>query len=202
MEKPRMPVHPARRSLASVLPALLLAGTVACAPSGERSEGDTTIAPPAAAAPAAMADTVAPATIARAQLASLAWIVGDWWGEGAAGTVQAPFFERYRFADDSTLLVESFADSAFARPTETTRWELRGGRLGNPGDGARWVAVSLDSAGVRFAPVARARNSFTWRRAEGTAATAARPAEWVAVIESADAAGAPQRRTYRMARVR
>ena len=133
-------------------------------------------------------------------LARLRWIVGDWRGMGADGTSQAPFFERYRFADDSTLLVESFADSTWRTVTETARWELRGGRLANAGTGAQWMAVRLDARAVDFAPVARARNSFRWARVNGD--KAARAAEWRATISWSDAAGAPQQRVYRMERVR
>lgn len=140
-----------------------------------------------------------PARLSVRDLARLRWIVGDWRGIGADGTPQAAFFERYRFADDSTLLVESFSDSTWRTITETARWELRRGRLGNRGPGAQWVAVRLDADAVEFAPVARARNSFRWARAGGDRV---RPALWRATISWTDAAGTTQRRTYRMERVR
>jgi hypothetical protein len=149
-------------------------------------------ATPAAAPPRAQRITVR-------ELRQLRWIVGDWRGEGTQGTTQAPFFERYRFADDSTLLVESSADSTWSRSTETSRFALRGGRFGNEGTGALWVATTLDSVSVRFLPVAHARNSFTWGRQANIGATL----EWTAVIETPVAGhDLPRRRHYLMRRVR
>ena len=117
-----------------------------------------------AAAPAAAqgrAVPLHPTRVTRADLARLRWIAGTWRGVGDG---QAPFYERYRFADDSTLLVETFADSTLARVTETARYELRGGRLAD--DGELWVAVAIDARSVQFAPVpgGGARNDFAWRR--------------------------------------
>ena len=76
--------------------------------------------------------------------------------------------------------------------TETARYELRGGRFGNSG-AARWVAVAIDGRSASFAPVAGARNSFTWRR-EGRDA-------WVADLQWPAAGAQPARaRTYRLTR--
>jgi hypothetical protein len=76
------------------------------------------VVPPAvgaqAAAPAAPASPAAtPVRVTPREFATLRWIAGDWRGGGTGGTMQPPFYERYRFADDSTLLVESFADSTW-----------------------------------------------------------------------------------------
>jgi hypothetical protein len=156
----------------------------------------------AASARAQSADAPAAPTAARLttrDLARLRWIVGDWRGTGVDGTTQAPFYERYRFADDSTLLVESFDDSTWRAPSEVTRYELRATHLGNDGSGARWVAVGIDSLGVDFAPVARARNTFRWGRAAGSGR---RPAQWHATIAWIAKGGARAQRHYRMERVR
>ena len=138
-------------------------------------------------------DAARPAALTRSDLRALRWIVGTWRG---TGTTVAPFYERYRFSDDSTLVTESFADSTLAVVSETTRWELRGGRLENGGEGARWVAVQLTPAGITFAPVRRARNAFTWR-------PGASKDEWHAdiIFPAAAAGAAPRVVTYRMARV-
>jgi hypothetical protein len=103
------------------------------------------------------------ASLGVADLQSLRWIAGTWRGSGDG---QAPFYERYHFADDSTLVVEGFADSTLAVVTEVTRFELRGGRLANatPGDStSKWVAARVAAGAVTFVPVRRARNRFTWR---------------------------------------
>ena len=140
-----------------------------------------------------------PARLTTRDLARLRWIVGDWRGVGVDGTKQPAFYERYRFADDSTLLVESFDDSTWTRASETTRYQLRGGRFANAGTGAQWVAIAIDSVGVDFAPVARARNGF---RSSRSAGTGPRPREWRATITWPHAFGAGQDRFYRMQRVR
>ncbi|AHG93521.1 hypothetical protein J421_5986 (plasmid) [Gemmatirosa kalamazoonensis] len=131
-------------------------------------------------------------------LAQLRWIEGDWRGAGMGGTQQAPFYERYRFVDDSTLTVESFADSTFRTVRDAARYELRGGRLGNVGMGPRYVAVRLDSLGVEFAPVSRASNHFRWDRAKGAGM---HPAQWQAMILWVETT-AMRRREYVMRRVR
>lgn len=133
----------------------------------------------------------------RADLAHLRWIVGTWRG---SGTDQAPFYERYRFADDSTLLVESFADSTLGRVTDVTRFELRRGQLAStPNDprpnASRWAASSIERDGsVTFVPLARARNRFTWRRDSPDAWTAI--LDWPATPGGAEA----RRRVYDMRR--
>ena len=142
------------------------------------------------------AATVSPPTAAAlgaTDLGRLRWIVGDWRGVGTAGTTQAPFYERYQFADDSTLVMEGFADSTFASATETTRYELRAGRLADAR--GRGTAVRLDSLGVEFAAASGARNGFRWERAPGAGA---RPRSWQATILSA---GVGQRH-YRLDRLR
>jgi len=121
----------------------------------------------------------------------LRWIEGSWRGSGSG---QAPFYERYRFADDSTLVVDSFADSTLATVSESTRFELRGGRLGNPGT-VRWVASRLDDRAVDFVPVAGARNTFTWRYES--------PDRWTALLHWPASDTRPARdATYSMERMR
>jgi hypothetical protein len=165
-----------RRLAVPALVLLVATSAAAQAPAG----------PPAPPAPEALRLT--PKSFAR-----LRWIEGTWRGAGTHGTTQAPFFERYRFADDSTLLVDAFPDSTLAKVSETTRFELRGGRLGNTGEGARWVAVRLDGEHVLFAPVARARNEFTWRREAKN--------RWLATITVRRPDGTVQERFYEMTRL-
>lgn len=135
-----------------------------------------------------------PATVRSADLRTLRWIAGTWRGSGDG---QAPFYERYRFVDDSTLLMESFKDSTLAQVAESSRYELRGGRFANAAasDAAQWVAVRLANGAITFSPVRRARNRFTWRPVSAN--------EWSAELSwpATDASGAGARtRTYRMVR--
>jgi hypothetical protein len=172
-------------SRTTLLTVLLVAAAAACTRTAEAPPPDTTRG--AAASPAA----ATPASLGAGALARLRWIEGSWRG---VGDEQPPFFERYRFLDDSTLLVDAFADSALGRVTETSRFELRAGTLANTGDGARWAAIALDDGSVTFAPVARARNSFTWRRESSDA--------WTAILTwPASSPGGARQRTYHMTRL-
>ena len=65
--------------------------------------------------------------------------------------------------DDSTLRMEGFADSTLSRVSETTFYELRGGRFTNRSATARWVAVRLKDRAVTFVPDVGVRNLFVWR---------------------------------------
>lgn len=132
-----------------------------------------------------------PAMIRAADLRAVRWIVGTWRGSDG----QAPFYERYQFLDDSTLLVESFKDSTLADVSESTRFELRSGRLANavPENAAQWVAVRLAGGAITFAPVRRARNRFTWRPESADV--------WIAELAwPASNAASARTRTYRMVR--
>lgn len=109
---------------------------------------------------AAFVAAARPATLTARDLAALRWIEGTWRGTGGG---ENPFFERYVFADDSTLRVDSFADSSLAVVSDTSFFALRGGRLANVSTRAQWVASRLKDGAVTFVPVNGARNVFVWR---------------------------------------
>lgn len=117
-------------------------------------------------------------------LSQLRWIEGTWRG---TGDVEAPFYERYRFENESTL-VEHGLDSTLTVGLDTSRFQLRDGRLGN----ARWRATALTADSVVFVSEVNPRRSFRWRR-DGTDA-------WTAVISGPATSGVPAQRTYHMER--
>lgn len=147
------------------------------------------------AARAQQATVPAPAATTRAQLAQLRWIGGYWRGEGASGTAQAPFFERYRFGSDSVLLVDRFADSTFTRVTERARYVLRNGRFANEAAAGapEWVATRIDSSAAEFAPVRGTTRGFRWVRG-------ATREEWMATILPPARGPEGAARHYRMRR--
>jgi hypothetical protein len=121
----------------------------------------------------------------------LRWIEGTWKG---TGDVEQPFYERYYFEKDSTLVVESYSDETLSKVSDVTRFELKGGEFGNGGESARWAATELDDGSITFAPVARARNWFRWQRESKDL--------WKAVLDWPAAEGKPaRRRVYRMERM-
>lgn len=98
-----------------------------------------------------------PKTLTAADLQKLRWIEGSWRGTGVN---QPPFFERYRFENDTTLAVDHFADETLAKVTETSRYELKNGEFQ---DGS-YVATALDDSSITFEPLRAGSNSFIWKR--------------------------------------
>lgn len=125
-----------------------------------------------------------------ADLAKLKWIEGTWRG---TGDIEKPFFERYRFEDASTLLVDSFPDDKVTVVENTTRFELKAGQFGNGGDGGLWAASLIDDQGITFEPIAKAKNSFRWQRDLN--------GSWIAILKWPAGDGKPARqRIYKMER--
>lgn len=125
-------------------------------------------------------------------LKKLRWIEGTWRG---TGDVDKPFFERYHFENDTTLVVESFADETLSNVTEVTRYELKDGKFGNGGEGARWAATLIDDNSITFEPVARARNAFRWMKQSNDV--------WNAVLNWPATGNSPaKQKTYQMERFR
>jgi hypothetical protein len=131
-----------------------------------------------------------PGHFSTSDVAKLRWIEGTWRG---TGDVEAPFYERYRFENDSTLVVEGFDNEKVDKVTDATRFELKDGQFGNGGDDSRWSATQIDSDSITFAPVAKARNSFRWKRESKDL--------WQAILNWPAVADKPARqRVYKMER--
>jgi hypothetical protein len=144
--------------------------------------------------PAPASPTPAAKKFSPAELAKLRWIEGSWRG---TGDVETPFYERYHFENDSTLVVDSFADDKFSKISETSRFELKDGKFGNVGEGARWAAIAIDDNSISFEPTAKAQNSFRWERVSA----GPQPNEWKAVLWWPAANNKPAgQRVYRMER--
>jgi len=138
------------------------------------------------------AKTASSQKITVADLEKLKWIEGTWRGSGDA---EKPFFERYRFENGSTLAVDNFTDEKLTTIDDTTRFELKDGDFtnGGGGDGARWIATSVDYQSITFEPLAKAKNSFRWQRESDDS--------WTAIMTWPPADGKPSRqRVYKMER--
>lgn len=122
-----------------------------------------------------------------ADISKLRWIEGTWRGSGVD---QAPFFERYRFENESTLAVDSFPDEKLDKVEDTSRFELKDGRFGNEG----YVASSIDDNGINFEPAGKSKNSFRWERVSDNA--------WKATLKWPAEGNKPAReRIYNMERI-
>lgn len=134
-----------------------------------------------------------PAVPQRATLADfrqLHWLAGRWRGTMPDGK---HFYEGYTLANDSTLRMHSFTDSAFRASTDSSMIQLRNGVVSNEGGRARWVATRVDSTGADFAPERGASNHFTWTRQS--------PTRWTATLRTADPDGRPQTVVYSLQKI-
>ena len=68
--------------------------------------------------------TSAPAAkLSATDLSKVRWIEGYWRGSGID---QKPFFERYRFENETTLLVDSFPDETLEKVDDyTVKWTFK-----------------------------------------------------------------------------
>jgi hypothetical protein len=130
----------------------LLLATLGC---GQMATNSANLTSPASNQAAATQTPVA-VQITPADLKKLRWIEGSWRG---TGDIDRPFYERYRFENDSTLVMEELADETLSEVKSTTRYELKNGQFGND----RSVATALDDKGITFSPLVENRNSFRWQ---------------------------------------
>ena len=129
--------------------------------------------------------------ITPADLAKLRWIEGSWRG---TGDIDKPFYERYKFENETTLAVESFDDDKFTKATDVSRFVLKDGEFGSTdAEGRRSAASAIDENSVTFEPVAKSRNTFRFQRESENS--------WKAILTwpATDKAPAGQR-TYNMER--
>lgn len=169
-----------------VLPGLLLALLVSLAGCAQmKSENPGQNAPASAATPA---PSPIPKQITPADLAKLRWIEGSWRGTGGG---VPPFFERYKFENDSTLMVESFEDEALSKVSDVSRFELKDGHFGGSDGDSGSVATALDDNSITFAPTGKSRNSFRFQRVSDNS--------WKAILNWTDN-GVAKERVYEMER--
>jgi len=141
--------------------------------------------------PAAASPSPVPKQITPGDLAKLRWIEGTWRGTG--GDVP-PFFERYKFENETTLLVETLADETLSKVSDQSRFELKDGHFGYSAEGSGSVATALDDTSITFEPTGKSRNSFRWQRESANS--------WKAVLKWTDKNGAAKERIYSMERLR
>jgi hypothetical protein len=131
-----------------------------------------------------------PKQITPAELSKLRWIEGSWRGTG--GEVP-PFYERYKFENDSTLLVETLADETASKVTDESRFELKDGHFGSGTADAGSVATAIDDNSISFAPLGKG-NFFRFQRESDNS--------WKAVLNWTDKNGVAKERIYLMERLK
>ena len=125
--------------------------------------------------------------ITPSDVAKLKWIEGTWRGMDG----DKPFFERYRFENGTTMVVETLADETLSKVEETSLFELKDGEFGHTDGDKRSAASSITADAVQFVPAAGGGNSFRFeRQGDGT---------WRAVLEWPAANGKPAgQKIYKM----
>src|ERR1700687_1111652 len=88
-----------------------------------------------------------PTQVSIADLAKLRWIEGTWRG---TGDVQKPFYERYHFENESTLVVEGLTDENTNKVNEVTRFEFKDGQFCGGNEGSRWCAGDIGADTITF----------------------------------------------------
>jgi hypothetical protein len=116
------------------------------------------------------ADPTPPAKVTRAEFAKLEFLEGKWRGHG----YKTPFFESYRFVNDSTIEMRTSEDATFAKTTPGSRIVWRNGSVYSESDGKAGYAVTrIDIAGHRFSAINRP-GWFVWKQVSAN--------EWTAVL--------------------
>jgi hypothetical protein len=177
-----------RKQLIVVLLLLMtMAATLAgCATVKSPATGIT----PSPSAPAATSPSPTPVQLTAADLAKLRWIEGSWRGTG--GGVPT-FYERYKFENDSTLVVEGLADETFTKVNDTSRFELKDGHFGHSEAESGSVATAFDGNSITFSPLGKSRNSFRFQRESDNT--------WKAILNWTDKDGTARERIYLMERI-
>jgi hypothetical protein len=130
-----------------------------------------------------------PKAINAADLTKLRWIEGSWRG---TGDEQSPFFERYKFENASTLVVETLADETLGKVTDVSRFELKDGHFGSGTNESGSVATALDDNSITFEPLGKSGNSFRFQRESDNS--------WTAILNWIDKTGVAKERIYHMVR--
>ena len=103
-----------------------------------------------------------------------------------------PFYERYKFENDSTLVVETLTDETLTKVSDVSRFELKDGHFGSGTEDSGSVATALDNNSITFEPLGKSRNSFRFQRESDNS--------WKAVLNWIDQNGAAKERIYLMER--
>jgi len=94
-----------------------------------------------------------------ADFARLRRLEGSWVGTAPG---ESNLYERFRYANDSTIEITYYRDSTFSQESGTGRVYLTVGRVYHTFGPGRWGASHVDSAGVFFVPQVNAHNTFAW----------------------------------------
>jgi hypothetical protein len=119
------------------------------------SDGREDAAESAAQQPGPADSSAATAAHTIADLQTLRYLEGEWRGSGYQG---GPFYESYRFVNDSTIEMTAWSDSTMTTPQERSEYALRNGVI-RTDNGGRLVGVDQDGHHFR-----RGSSAWTFRQ--------------------------------------
>jgi hypothetical protein len=96
---------------------------------------------------------------ALSDFGKLHWLEGTW---VATSLGETTLYEKFHFADDSTVDITYYRDAGMAQPSGTGRLYLSVGRVYHSFGPNRWGATHVGADGVFFVPQVNARNTFAW----------------------------------------
>jgi imidazolonepropionase-like amidohydrolase len=124
---------------------------------------------------------------------SLRWLAGDWRGSEEDG--KNPFYERYRFASEDRIEMQSFKDEAMTQPgSDQSVTFLKNGAIYHQVGRAVWIAERFNNNEIVFAPKENASNSFAWKK-ESTDV-------WTVKLSFKNREGQTVEKIYQMKRIR
>ncbi len=127
-------------------------------------------------------DPSPPIKVSLAEFKKLKFLEGKWRGTG----YKTPFFETYRFVNDSTIESGTSDDSTFSKVQPSSRIVLRNGSIYSEENGkANWAVTRVDKDGYHFAAINRP-GFFVWK--------SVKPDEWTALLHNGT--------VYRMYRIK
>lgn len=127
-------------------------------------------------------DPTPPMKMMLADFKRLKFLEGKWRGTG----YKTPFFESYRFVNDSTIESSTSDDVTVAKLEPGSKIVFRNGSIYSEKDGrANWAVTRIDQDGFRFTAINRP-GFFVWK--------GVKPNEWTALLSGGT--------VYRMHRVK
>lgn len=115
-------------------------------------------------------DPSPPMKVTLAEFKRLKFLEGNWRGTG----YKTPFFEAYRFVNDSTIESSTSNDPTFAKLEPGSKIVFRNGSIYSEDNGrANWAVTRIDGDGYRFTAINRP-GFFVWKSVT--------PKEWTAAL--------------------
>lgn len=106
-----------------------------------------------------LAQAAAPSKVTLSEFQGLRFLEGSWKGSGYA---PGPFYESYRFVNDSTIEMAAWTDSTFQKKSDSTLYVFRNGEIRSRGGEA--AVVRIDSLGYHFQRLTGQSSGWVFRR--------------------------------------